>query len=133
MGSSKACGGGSEGSASRLRCDIYGGQDFCRRSLMHHMSSRRNRAEDTVRNFSMQFARLLALNKSIFRASNDDHRHLQVPIGVSERTRSRDHESCFSCGSPQLRGAHSHLLREAFEFLRNRGWAKNFAEKQWPH
>jgi hypothetical protein len=41
----------------------------------------------------MQFARLLALDKPIFRARNDDYRHVQVLISILECTSGGDHQS----------------------------------------
>jgi hypothetical protein len=74
-------------------CDIDRTHSFYRRSLMHHVSSTWYRSQDTPRNLSMESRRLMRLNKSVVRAGNYDHWHLQVPIGHLPSVGSWDHES----------------------------------------
>jgi hypothetical protein len=119
--------------ASLMCCGVYCRHNLYGRGLMHHMSSGWDEAQNAAGNISMQFSGLLGLDKLIFRPGHYDHRHFQLPIGVSETANSGAHETRFNGCRPKLRRAHSHLLGEAIKLPRHRAWTKNLAQKQRPH
>src|ERR1700730_10541857 len=100
---------------------------------MHHVSCSRNASQRAVRNIPVQMGRLLAFDKSIFRTYNNSDRHLQQPVLFLESVSRRNHETPFTSTGWDLRRSHSLLLWKAFEFLRDRARAENFAEQQRPH
>ncbi len=81
----------------------------------------------------MQMGGLLAFYEAVVRAGNDGDWHLQLPVFVPEGAGRRNHKSRFGSTGPDLRRPHSHLLRKALEFLRDRAGPEDFSEEKRPH